>query len=162
MAAASLLTWMIVWMRRQAGSLRADLEDRAGRALATRSSLALAAVVFVGVVREGLEAALLVFSSVRGSDGASAAIGGAAGLAVAVALGVVFYRGVGRLNVRRFFAVTSVLLIAFAAWLLALGLEELAEASAAPRAEALRWAVFAVLAAPTLLVYVGRPALRRS
>ena len=161
-AAAALLTWMIFWMRGRAGAVRAHVEEQVGHALAARSALALAAVVFVGVVREGLETALLVFSSTGGSGDAAAGASAAAGLAAAVALGVALHRGVGRLDLRRFFTVTSVLLLVFAAWLLARGLEELAELEAVPESELVAWVVFAALAAPTLALFLRRPAGARA
>jgi high-affinity iron transporter len=161
-AAAALLTWMIFWMRSHAGSLRAHLEQQVGSALATRSALALGAVAFVGVVREGLETALLLFSSAGASGDRVAGASATVGLAAAVGLGYLFYRGVGRLDLRRFFAITSVLLLLFAAWLLAHGLEELAELDAVPEGETLAWLAFALLAAPTLYLYLRRPASRRA
>jgi high-affinity iron transporter len=161
-AAAALLTWMIFWMRGRAGAIRAHVEEQVGHALAARSALALAAVVFVGVVREGLETALLLFSSTGGSGDAAAGASAAAGLAAAVALGVALHRGVGRLDLRRFFTVTSVLLLVFAAWLLARGLEELAELEAVPESELVAWVVFAALAAPTLALFLRRPAGARA
>ncbi len=154
--AAALLTWMIFWMRRRAGSLKGELEQQVGRALAARSSLALAAVVFVGVVREGLETALFLVSSAGSEGDRTAGIGAAIGLAAAVTLGVVFYKGFARLDLPRFFKVTSVLLLVFAAWLLARGLEELAEAGVFPAGETVAWLAFAFLAAPTLFVFFFR------
>ena len=158
--AAALLTWMIFWMRRRAGSLKREIERQVGQAVASSSGLALAAVVFVGVVREGLETALLLFSSVGSEGDLAAGIGAAVGLVLAVALAYGFYKGVGRLDLRRFFQVTSVLLLVFAAWLLARGLEELAEAGALPDSEQIAWLTFVALAAPTLYFFFRKPSRR--
>ena len=158
--AAALLTWMIFWMRRRAGSLKREIERQVGQAVASSSGLALAAVVFVGVVREGLETALLLFSSVGSEGDLAAGIGAAVGLVLAVALAYGFYKGVGRLDLRRFFQVTSVLLLVFAAWLLARGLEELAEAGALPDSEQIAWLTFVALAAPTLYFFFRKPGRR--
>ena len=65
LVAAGLLTWMIFWMRRQARTMRKHLEDQVEHALATGSALALAAVAFVGVLREGVETAVLLFGTVE-------------------------------------------------------------------------------------------------
>jgi high-affinity iron transporter len=157
-AAAALLTWMIFWMRRRAGSLKGELERQVGDALAARSGFALAAVVFVGVVREGLETSLFLFSSVGSEGNLAAGIGAAVGLVLAVGLAVVFYKGFARLDLHRFFKVTSVLLLVFAAWLLARGLEELSEAGALPAGDGVAWLAFAALAAPTLYFFFRRPA----
>ncbi len=153
LAAAALLTWMVFWMRRQARTIRAHLEGRVQAALASGSALALALVAFVGVAREGLETALFLFSSTEGGKSALSVIAGLVGLGLAVALGYAFYRGSSRLDLRRFFTLTSGLLLVFAGYLLASGLHELAEAEIIPESEALLVGAFAALAAPTLWLY---------
>jgi high-affinity iron transporter len=157
LVAAGLLTWMIFWMRRQARSIRQQLESQVESALATGSALALAAVAFVGVLREGVETALFLFGTVEGSNSLVAGASGGAGLAAAVFLGYLFYRGAEHLDLRRFFKVTSVLLLAFAAWLLAQGLHELQEAGALPESAILLVAAFVALAGPTLYFFLRRP-----
>jgi high-affinity iron transporter len=157
LVAAGLLTWMIFWMRRQARSIRRELESQVESALATGSALALALVAFVGVLREGVETALFMFGTVKGANSLVAGVTGAAGLAAAVLLGYFFYRGASRLDLRRFFAVTSVLLLAFAGWLLARGLHELQEGGILPESALLLVAAFAALAAPTLYFFLRRP-----
>ena len=160
--AAALLTWMIFWMRRRAGSLKGEIERQVGEALAASSGFALAAVVFVGVAREGLETALLLFSSFGSEGDVAAGIGATIGLATALVLAFLLYKGIHRLDLRRFFQVTSVLLLVFAAWLLARGLAELAEAGALPEGESVAWLAFAALAAPTLYFFFRRPAGTRA
>jgi high-affinity iron transporter len=155
--AASLLTWMIFWMRRQARTIKRELEQQVEHALAKQSAVALALVAFVGVLREGVETALFLFGTVEGSNKFLASTSATIGLAGAVMLGYLFYRGAARLNLRRFFTVTSVLLLVFAGWLLAQGLHELGEAGVLPESEALLVAGFVALAAPTLFFYL-RPA----
>lgn len=155
--AAALLTWMIFWMRRQARTIKRELEEQVEHALATGSAFALALVAFVGVLREGVETALFLFGTVEGSNKLVAGTGATIGLAGAVMLGYLFYRGAARLNLRKFFMVTSVLLLVFAGWLLAQGLHELAEGGVLPESGALLVAGFAALAVPTLYLYL-RPA----
>jgi high-affinity iron transporter len=155
--AAGLLTWMIFWMRRQARSIRKELEAQVESALARGSAFALAAVVFVGVLREGVETALFLFGTVEGSNRLVATTSAAIGLAAAVTLGYLFYRGASRLDLRRFFTVTSVLLLLFAGWLLAQGLHELSEAGALPDSKALLVGAFGALAAPTLYFFLRKP-----
>ena len=157
LGAAGLLTWMIFWMRRQARTIRKELESQVENALATGSALALALVAFIGVLREGVETALFLFSSVEGSNTLLSTISAIAGLCAAVMLGYAFYRGASRLDLRRFFTITSGLLLLFAGWLLANGLHELAEGGLLPESEALLLAGFTALAAPTLWFYF-RPA----
>ncbi|MFN8110413.1 MAG: FTR1 family protein [Thermoleophilia bacterium] len=153
LAAAGLLTWMIFWMRRQARSLRGEIEGQVRRALATGSSMALGTVVFVGVLREGLETALFVFGSFQGANRLTSTVGATVGLTVAVALGYLVYRGGSRLPLARFFSVTSGLLLVFAAYLLASALGELSEGGLFPEGNLMRLVGFAALAVPTLYFF---------
>src|SRR2546428_7184171 len=68
LVAASLLTWMIFWMRRQARTIKKELELQVADALARGSALGLALVAFVGVLREVVETALLLFGTIEGSN----------------------------------------------------------------------------------------------
>jgi high-affinity iron transporter len=159
--AASLLTWMIFWMRRQARTIKSQLEGKVQSALAGGSALALGAVAFVGVLREGVETSFLLFGALEGSQKAVSAISGLVGLMIAVALGYAFYKGSSRLDLRRFFTITSALLLLFAGWLLANGLHELAEGGVIPESEALLIGGFAALAGPTLWFYFrGQPSAK--
>jgi high-affinity iron transporter len=119
-AAAGLLTWMIFWMRSHARNLKGELEGRTRAAMA-QSALALSVVAFVAVAREGLETALFLISGTTASDGGDVVIGGLIGLAIAIVLGVLVYHGSRYISVRRFFQITGVLIILFAAGLLARG-----------------------------------------
>ena len=119
-AAAGLLTWMIFWMRRHARTLKRDLEEKTGHAMA-QSGLALATVAFIAVAREGLETALFLISGTTQSSGADVVIGGLIGVAIACGLGVLVYHGSRFVPIRLFFQITGVLIILFAAGLLSRG-----------------------------------------
>ncbi len=127
LVAVGVLTWMIFWMRRQARTVGAELRGQVDRALARGAVLGLAAIVFVGVVREGLEAALFMLAVVFDSGAMSTAIGAFVGLASAILLGYAFYRGGLQINLRFFFQLTGGLLIIVAAGLFARGVHELQE-----------------------------------
>jgi high-affinity iron transporter len=119
-AAAGLLTWMIFWMRKHARSLKGELESKALRAL-HQSAFALGVVAFVAVAREGLETALFLISTTASSSGRDVLIGGLVGIALAVLLGIGVYYGSRRIPMRRFFQITGVLVILFAAGLVSRG-----------------------------------------
>ena len=160
--AAGLLTWMVFWMRRQARTIRQDLESQVANALATGSVVGLALVAFVGVLREGVETALFLFGTVEGSNRLFVATSAVLGLVAAIMLGYLFYRGASRLNLRWFFTVTSVLLLVFAGWLLAQGLHELSEAGVIPESEALLVIAFLALAVPTVYLFLRSPKRARA
>jgi high-affinity iron transporter len=126
--AAAVLTWMVFWMRKQAKTIGGSLRTQVGEAVAAGGGLALAAVAFVAVGREGLETALFLFVSVGDNGVLETVVGGTLGLLTAIGLGVGLYRGSLKLDLRKFFLVTGLLVIAFAAYLLVGGLHELGEA----------------------------------
>jgi len=131
--AVGVLTWMIFWMRRNAIHIKSELQGRVDLALASGSSLALAALSFFVVVREGLETALFLFSAFQAASETSGAlkfVGAILGLLVAVGLGILIYRGGIRLNLRTFFRVTGILILIVAASLLVYGTHELYEVGA--------------------------------
>ena len=125
-AAAVVLTWMIFWMRTNARTLGSELRQRVDAATTVS---ALAAIAFVATVREGLETVLFLLSAETGSSsGAEVVVGGLAGLVVSAILGWIIYKGGNRMNLRRFFQVTGVLLILFAAGLVGKAFHEFREA----------------------------------
>jgi high-affinity iron transporter len=142
LAAVGVLTWMIFWMRRQGARIRSELQEKVDTALVT-GGLALAGLAFFAVLREGIETALFLFAAARGTavEGAETApvaelVGAALGLALAIVLGVLLYRGGIRMNLRSFFRVTGWILIVVAAGLFAYSLHELQEAGWIPVLEA--------------------------
>jgi len=128
-AAAGVLTWMVFWMRRQARHIKGDLQAKVDLALRSGSTLAIAGIAFFAVLREGLETALLLLGvSVGTQSSAQEAIGSFAGLAIAIGIGYVIYKGSHRVNLRSFFKWTGVLVLFFAAGLFAKGVHEFQEA----------------------------------
>ena len=130
--AVAVLTWMIIWMRSQARHIRGQLETQMEHALMGGSTLALVAIPFLAVGREGLETALFLFSASKTATPLETTIGGLLGLATAITVGWVLYRGTHTINLRAFFRSTGVLLIIFAAGLLAHGIHEFQEAGFLP------------------------------
>lgn len=123
--AAGLLTWMIFWMGSQARHIRRRLEGEVDTAIASGGGAALAAIAFVAVLREGLETALFLISTTIGTEADGLQLlGGMLGLVVAIAIGYLIYRGGTRIDIRSFFRVTGVLIILFAAGLVAKGIHE--------------------------------------
>ncbi|MDT8333809.1 iron uptake transporter permease EfeU [Roseomonas gilardii] len=129
LVAVGMLTAMVFWMRRAARSVKAEMQDRIDAALmGERRGLALLAMVFLAVAREGLEAAVFLLAVMRQSPGPAAPIGAVAGLLLAVAVGAAITWGGLRLDLRRFFRWSGVLILLVAAGLLAGSLRALHEA----------------------------------
>ena len=132
LAAVGVLSWMIVWMKRQSAGLKKSLEHEMAEAIGMGSVFALALIPFSAILREGLETAVFLFAATRTSTPLESTIGAAAGIAVAAGLSWGIYSGGYRLNLRVFFNVTGALLIFFAAGLLIHGIHELQEAALLP------------------------------
>jgi high-affinity iron transporter len=131
--AAGVLTWMIFWMRKQAVNIKAHLHAQIQSVLTGGSALGLVILAFVVVVREGIETVLFLFAATRVAESPVLfTVGGFLGLAMAIGIGYSIYKGTSRLNLRTFFNTTSIVLIVFAAGLLAHGVHELHEAGIIP------------------------------
>ncbi len=128
-AAASVVTWMLFWMRRQARSVKGELQAAVDRAIDKGSVRALAVLAFIAVIREGLETSLFLVGQANSADQDAiwVLIGALIGLAIAAVLGVGFYHGSRRLNLSTFFRWTGVALIFIAAGLLSSAVHELIE-----------------------------------
>jgi high-affinity iron transporter len=128
--AAAIVTWMLFWMRRQAASVKGDLQARLDRALTEGTAWGLAIVAFMAVIREGIETSLFLVGQANSEQAGAAGVfvGALAGLAIAALLGYGFYRGSRRLNLSAFFRWTGVALVFIAAGLLSHGIHELVEA----------------------------------
>ena len=130
--ATAVLTWMIIWMKSQASQIRGELETQIEQALMSGSSLAIVAIPFLAVGREGLETALFLFSASKTASPIETTIGGLSGLIIAITIGWLLYRGTYTVDLRIMFKSTGILLIVFAAGLLAHGIHEFQEAGLLP------------------------------
>jgi high-affinity iron transporter len=127
--AVAAVTYMIVWMRRHARGIKAELENHAAGALAAGSTMALVAMAFLAVLREGFETSVFMLAAFQdASDTTAAGIGAVLGLIAALAIGLGIYRGGVRINLSRFFRVTGLILVFVAAGLLATSLHTAHEA----------------------------------
>jgi high-affinity iron transporter len=148
--AVGFVTWMVMWMARSARSLSGDLKGRVDVAAeAGGASLVLVAMLAVG--REGLETALFLWAATQaaaGADGSTAGplLGAALGIATAVVLGYLFYKGAVKINLAKFFTWTGAILILVAAGVLGYGLHDLQEARVLPGLDNLAFDVSNVIA----------------
>ena len=131
--AALVLTWMIFWMQKQGRQTQLGLEADVTAALSGGQKAALFSVAFLAVLREGVELALFL-TAVNFSApvvGVEAPIlgwlGGILGLIAALLIGWLIYESAVKLNLRRFFQFTSIVLIFFAAGLVGHAASELNE-----------------------------------
>ena len=130
LVASFFVVTMIIWMNRVARHLKKDIEQKV-EAYAARAGKAagwgIFVFVFLMVVREGAELALILRAVELSSEGLQTWIGTIVGIGAAVAVGVLFFKGTLRVPLHRFFAVTSVILMLVAVQLALTGLHELSE-----------------------------------
>lgn len=127
LAAVGLITWMIFWMATRARHISGHLHGAVDRALAA-SSFGVAFVAFVAVAREGLETVLFLWAGINAAGGTYAPLFGAMlGLATAVALGFVVYRGAIGLNLGALFTWTGAALVLVAGGVLRYAVAEFQE-----------------------------------
>lgn len=127
--AVSAVTYMIVWMRRNARGIKKALEGEAAHALARGSAMALVAMAFLAVLREGVETSVFMLAAFQdATDTTAAGAGAVIGLILAIVIGIGLYRGGVRINLNRFFRFTGLILVFVAAGLLASSLHTAHEA----------------------------------
>ncbi len=126
---AVLLTTMILWMMRQK-HIAAELEQKVAIKLADTQKIGLFLLVFVAVLREGTET--VIFLQAASFASGNSLTGALAGIIMAIFLGYLMFVCSRRVNLKMFFNATSLLLILFAAGLVAHGVHELSEAGFIP------------------------------
>lgn len=127
---ALLLTTMILWMMKQK-HIAKELEDKISRELSEAHKFGLFLLVFVSVLREGIETVIFLGAASFVSSNNNI-IGALAGIIAAIFLGYAIFIGSMKINIKKFFNITSMLLILFAAGLVAYGIHELQEAEIIP------------------------------
>ncbi len=172
--AAGILTWMIFWMGKQARFLKSELEAGVNKAAASTGKRAVFWLAFVAVVREGVELAIFITAALFAGNTGNAdsniiqvLAGTILGLGTAALLGYTIFATTVRLDLRRFFQVTGLLLILFAAGLVAHGVHEFNEAGWIPAIIEHVWDVNMILdenslvgeLLKTLFGYNGNPSL---
>jgi high-affinity iron transporter len=134
LASAAFVFTLVVWMWRHTRGIKAEMERKLG-AIAERDSGARTGIflfVFLMVFREGVETVLLLSAASFTSDSILKAAGLGLGLALSVAFGITFIRGAVRIDLRRFFRITTVILFVVVLQLLVTGLHELSEGGFLP------------------------------
>jgi high-affinity iron transporter len=139
LVAATVLTYMTFWMRKHARSLSKELRTRADAALDGRARWGLGLLAFQAVGREGLETVVFTLAIIFSTSTAGALGGAVIGLAGSLGIAFVIYRLGHKLNLARFFTVIGVLLMVFAAGLLADAVQNLQQLGWLPVLDAPMW-----------------------
>ena len=125
--AVAVLTYMTFWMRRHARSISTELRARTDAALDSRARWGMALLAFQAVGREGLETVIFTLAIVFSVSAAGALTGALIGLACSLGIAFMIYKAGHKLNLGRFFTIIGVLLMVFAAGLLADAIQNMQE-----------------------------------
>ena len=130
LVAVAMLTYMILWMKKAARSMKQQIQDSVQTALnrGDGQGWALVGMAFLAVAREGLESVFFLLAVFQQSPTWSMPVGAVLGLLAAVVIGALIYQGGMRLNLAKFFRWTGAFLIVVAAGLVAGSLRALHEA----------------------------------
>ena len=132
LAAAFFVVTMIIFMMRTGRKLKGEIEGKVGLFAQEGSWFGLFAFVFLMVLREGVETVLMLGAISLNTSELLNVIGTLLGAAVAVLFGVMFVKGSVRVNLQKFFRITTVILFFVAIQLVISGLHELSENGVLP------------------------------
>jgi high-affinity iron transporter len=127
LAAAFFVITMIIFMMKTGRKLKGEIEGKVGLLAGRNAWFGLFAFVFLMVLREGVETVLILSAVSLNSTELLSFLGTFLGVIAAVAFGVMFVKGSVRINLQKFFRVTTVILFFVAAQLVVSGLHELSE-----------------------------------
>jgi FTR1 family protein len=132
LAAAFFVISMIVFMMKTGRKLKGQIEGKVGSLIGESSRFGLFLFVFLMILREGVETVLILSAVSLNSTELLSFIGTLSGVIVAILFGVMFVKGSVRINLQKFFRVTTAILFFVAAQLIVSGLHELSENGVLP------------------------------
>jgi high-affinity iron transporter len=132
LVAAVFVVTMIVFMMKTGRKLKGQIEGKIGLFARDDAWIGLFLFVFLMVLREGVETVLILSAVTLNSSELMSFIGTVLGVAVAILFGVMFVKGSVKINLQKFFKVTTAILLFVAAQLVIAGLHELSENGVLP------------------------------
>ena len=132
LAAAFFVVTMIIFMMKTGRKLKGQIEGKVGLLAGEDAWFGLFLFVFLMVLREGVETVLILGAVSLNSTELLSFMGTLLGVVVAILFGVMFVKGSVRINLQKFFRVTTVILFFVAAQLIISGLHELSENGVLP------------------------------
>jgi high-affinity iron transporter len=127
LAAAFFVITMVIFMMKTGKKLKGEIEGKVGLLAGNDAWIGLFFFVFLMVLREGAETVLILSAVSLNSTALMSFLGTFLGVLAAVAFGVMFVKGSVRINLQKFFRVTTAILFLVALQLVVAGLHELSE-----------------------------------
>jgi high-affinity iron transporter len=127
LVAAFFVVTMVLFMMKTGRKMKGEIEGKVGLLAGNDAWFGLFVFIFLMVLREGAETVLILAGVTLNSSALMSFLGTLLGLIAAVAFGVVFVKGSVRINLQKFFRVTTAIMFLVAAQLVISGLHELSE-----------------------------------
>jgi len=127
LVAAFFVVTMIIFMMKTGRKLKGQIEGKVGLLAGNDAWVGLFFFVFLMVLREGAETVLILSAVSLNSTELMSFLGTLLGVLAAIAFGVMFVKGSVRINLQKFFRVTTAILFLVALQLVVAGLHELSE-----------------------------------
>jgi high-affinity iron transporter len=121
---------LILWMSKEGPKLKQSIENKIEQSIVKQKVFSITILTFVIIIREGIELVLLLTgaTSVGSLNQVDVIVGSLIGLSISALIGILTFYGIKSLNLTKFFKITNVILILFAAGLITYGIHELIEA----------------------------------
>jgi FTR1 family protein len=127
LVAAFFVVTMVIFMMKTGRKLKREIEGKVGLLAGNDAWVGLFIFIFLMVLREGAETVLILSAVSLNSTELMSFLGTLLGILAAIAFGVMFVKGSVRINLQKFFKVTTAIMFLVAAQLLISGLHELSE-----------------------------------
>jgi high-affinity iron transporter len=132
LVAAFFVVTMVVFMMKTGRKLKGEIEGKVGLLAGNDAWFGLFAFIFLMVLREGFETVLMLAGVSLNSTELLSFLGTLLGVIAAIAFGVMFVKGSVRINLQKFFRITTAIMFLVAAQLVISGLHELSETGVIP------------------------------
>ncbi|MFX1344942.1 MAG: FTR1 family protein [Promethearchaeota archaeon] len=121
---------LVLWVSKEGPKIRERLEGKVEASIGRQKAFSISILTFIIIIREGIELVLLLTgtASIGSIDQATMILGSVIGLTISVLIGLLTFSGIKTIDISKFFKITNVLLVLFAAGLITYGIHEFIEA----------------------------------
>ena len=121
---------LVLWVSKEGPKIRESLEGKIEESIEGQKAFSISILTFIVIIREGIELVLLLTgtASIGSINQVTTILGSVIGLGISVLIGLLTFYGIKTIDLSKFFKVTNVILILFAAGLITFGIHEFIEA----------------------------------
>jgi len=121
---------LVLWVSKEGPKMREHLEDKVEQSINRQRIFSISSLTFIIIIREGIELVLLLTgaTSIGSINPFVSILGSIIGISISIFIGILTFYGIKTVNLSRFFKITNILLILFAAGLITYGIHEFIEA----------------------------------